>query len=98
MYWDVPASSIRLLRRNGGKIRETKVALGTSRFPRDSHKRIARYDQVFEQQLMIYFQTGSERGENEVVWFSQTFSFVVSASATLTCGYCHTTNHPGQAA
>ena len=86
------------LRRNGGKIRETKATLGTSKFPWDPHKRIARYDQVFEQQLMIYFQTGSERGENEAVYFSRIFSFVSSASATLTCAYSHSTAHTDQAA
>ena len=95
---DGPASSIRLLRGNGGKIREISLTLRTSRFSRDSHERIARFYQVFGSQLMIYFQTGSECGKNEAVWLSRTFSFVLPASSALTCGCCHTTVHTDQAA
>ena len=47
---------------------------------------------------MIYLQTGSECGENEAVRFSRTFSFVFSASTTLTCVYFHSTVRSGQAA
>ena len=75
-----------------------RLTLRTSRFPRDSHERIARFHQAFGSQLMINFETGSESGTNTTIQCSPKFSYVLSASATLTCGCCHSTDHPGQAA
>ena len=96
--WDGRAPSIRPLWGNGDEIHKIKHILRTSRIPRDSHEKFARFNYVFASQFMIYFQTGSECGENEAVCFSRTCLIVSSASATLTCVGSHSTAHSGQAA